>query len=72
MMGAHGFAAWRPPSRRSQTSEEFHAYPIGHFIDAEKVAAAAAAGEPFATIHRRAMVDELAPAQAPVEIPTEG
>jgi hypothetical protein len=55
-----------------QTSEEFHANPIGHFVDAERVAAAAAGGEPFAEIHRRAMADELAPAQAPVEIPTEG
>ncbi len=52
-----------------QTSEEFHANPIGHFVDAEKVAQAAAGGEPFAEIHRRAMADELAPAQPPVEIP---
>ena len=51
------------------TSEEFHAYLIGHFVDAEKVAQAAAGGEPFAEIHHRAIADELAPAQPPVEIP---
>jgi hypothetical protein len=52
-----------------QISEVFHANPIGHFVDAEKVAQATASGEPFAEIHRKAMADELAPAQPPVEIP---
>ncbi len=66
------FGDWAASKKWMQTSEEFHANPIGHFVDAEKISAAAAAGEPFAEIHRRAMADELAPAQAPVEIPTEG
>ena len=66
------FGDWAASKQWMQTSEEFHANPIGHFLDAEKVAAAAAAGEPFTEIHRRAMADELAPAQPPVEIPTEG
>ena len=66
------FGDWAASKTWMQTSEEFHANPIGHFVDAEKVSAAAAAGEPFAEIHRRAMADELAPAQAPIEIPTEG
>ena len=66
------FGDWAASKKWMQTSEEFHANPIGHFLDAEKVAAAAAAGAPFAEIHRRAMADEFAPAQAPVEIPSEG
>jgi catechol 2,3-dioxygenase len=66
------FGDWGASKSWMQDSEEFHANPIGHFVDAEKVAAAADAGEPFAEIHRRAMADELAPAQAPIEIPTEG
>jgi catechol 2,3-dioxygenase len=66
------FGAWAVSKRWMIDSEEFHANPIGHFVDPEKVAAAAAAGERFAEIHRRAMAGELAPAQAPVEIPTEG
>jgi catechol 2,3-dioxygenase len=66
------FGDWAASKTWMRTSEEFHANPIGHFVDAERVAAAAATGEPFAEIHRRAMADELTPAQAPVEIPTEG
>ncbi|HTW43704.1 MAG TPA: VOC family protein [Solirubrobacteraceae bacterium] len=66
------FGDWAASKQWMQTSEEFHANPIGHFVDAEQVAAAAATGEPFAEIHRRAMSDEVAPAQPPVEIPTEG
>lgn len=65
------FGDWASSKSWMQSSEEFRANPIGHFVDAEKVAGAAAAGTPFAEIHRRAMADELAPAQAPVEIPTE-
>jgi catechol-2,3-dioxygenase len=66
------FGDWSTSKEWMRTSEQFHANPIGHFVDPEKVAAAAAAGEPFAEIHRRASADELAPAQPPVEIPTEG
>ncbi len=66
------FGDWAASKQWMETSEVFHANPIGHFVDPEKVAAAAAAGESFAEIHRRAMADELAPAQAPIEIPTEG
>ncbi len=63
------FGDWVASKEWMQTSEEFHANPIGHFVDAEKVAQAVADGEPFAEIHRKAMADELAPAQPPVEIP---
>ena len=66
------FGDWTDSKHWMRTSEEFHANPIGHFVDPERVAAAAAEGASFAEIHRRAMADELAPAQAPVEIPTEG
>ena len=54
------------------TSQEFHANPIGLFVDAEKVADRRGRRAPFAEIHRRAMAGEFAPAQAPVEIPTRG
>ncbi len=63
------FSDWTASKQWMRTSEEFRANPIGHFIDPEKVARAAAGGEPFAEIHRRATADELAPAQPPVEIP---
>jgi catechol 2,3-dioxygenase len=66
------FGDWTASKEWMISSEAFHANPIGHFVDPEKVAVAAAAGEPFAEIHRRAMADELAPVQPPVEIPTEG
>lgn len=66
------FGHWAASKEWMQRSEEFHANPIGHFVDPEKVAAALAAGEFFAEIHGKAMADELAPAQPPVELPTEG
>jgi catechol-2,3-dioxygenase len=63
------FGDWAASKQWMQTSDEFHGNPIGHFVDAEKVAQAAADGAPFAEIHRNAMTGEFAPAQAPVEIP---
>jgi catechol-2,3-dioxygenase len=66
------FGDWAASRKWMETNAEFHANPIGHFVDPEKVAAAAAAGEAFSEIHRRAMADELAPEQPPVEIPSEG
>ncbi len=55
-----------------RTSEDFHANPIGAFVDPAKVADAAAAGASFDEIHQRAMAGEFAPPAPPVEIPTEG
>jgi hypothetical protein len=52
-----------------RTSPEFHANPIGVFVDPARIAETAAAGESFAEIHRRAIAGELSPPQPPVEIP---
>jgi catechol-2,3-dioxygenase len=66
------FGDWAASKAWMKASEDFHANPIGHFVDPARVAAAAATGEAFADIHRRAMTDDLAPERPPVEIPTEG
>ena len=63
------FGDWAASKEWMRSSEEFHANPIGHFVDAEKVAEAAGRDVPFAEIHRKAMAGELAPAEAPIEIP---
>jgi catechol 2,3-dioxygenase len=66
------FGDWARSSEWMRTSDAFHANPIGQFVDPERVAAAAASGSGFEEIHALAMAGELAPAQAPVEIPVEG
>jgi 2-polyprenyl-6-methoxyphenol hydroxylase-like FAD-dependent oxidoreductase/catechol 2,3-dioxygenase-like lactoylglutathione lyase family enzyme len=66
------FGDWDDSKSWMRDSDEFRANPIGQFVDPEAVARAAAGGESFADIHARAMAGELAPAQAPVEIPTQG
>ena len=48
---------------------EFHADPIGRFVDPERVAAAYADGESFDEIHARAMKGEFSPDVAPIEVP---
>jgi catechol 2,3-dioxygenase len=65
------FGEWAASKAWMKTSGAFHANPIGHFVDAEKVAQAAAAGTAFDDIHAKATRDELAPEQPPVEIPSE-
>jgi len=42
-----------------RTSPDFRANPIGVFVDPARIAEAAASGESFAEIHRRAMAGEL-------------
>jgi len=64
------FGDWAVSAEWMRSSPEFHANPIGVFVQPALVAEAAAAGEPFAEIHRRAMAGEFAPAEAPVDIPT--
>ena len=64
------FGDWAASREWIRTSTEFRANPIGVFVNPERVAAAAEAGEPFADIHRRALAGEFAPAQAPVDVPT--
>ena len=52
-----------------RTSPAFKANPIGVFVDPERIADAAAAGESFEAIHDRARAGELSPPVAP---PMEG
>ncbi len=66
------FGDWAKSSEWMRTSPEFHANPIGVFVDPALVADAAAAGASFDDIHTRAMAGEFAPPQPPVDIPTEG
>jgi catechol 2,3-dioxygenase len=66
------FGDWTKSSDYIRSSEVFHANPIGVFVDPAKVAQAAASTASFADIHARAMAGELAPEQAPIELPTEG
>jgi hypothetical protein len=66
------FGDWAQSSAYVRTSDTFHANPIGVFVDPAKVAETAASGASFADIHARAMAGELAPEQAPIEIPTDG
>jgi catechol 2,3-dioxygenase len=65
------FGDWAQSSDYVRTSDVFHANPIGVFVDPAKVAEATASGASFADIHARAMAGELAPEQAPIEIPTD-
>jgi catechol-2,3-dioxygenase len=64
------FGDWAASKEWMHTSPEFHANPIGVFVDPAQIAERAAAGDPFAEIHRRAMAGELSPAQ-PVELPAQ-
>jgi catechol-2,3-dioxygenase len=66
------FGDWAKSSEWMRTSDEFHANPIGVFVDPAQVAEAAAAGEPFDEIHARAMAGAFVPVQPPVEIPSGG
>jgi catechol 2,3-dioxygenase len=66
------FGDWAKSGEWMRTSEQFHSNPIGVFVDPARVADAAAAGESFEDIHRRAMAGELAPAEPPALFPDEG
>jgi catechol-2,3-dioxygenase len=63
------FDSWGKSKDWMQTSDEFKANPIGHFVDPERIATDAADGVSFDEIHAKAMAGGYAPAQAPVEIP---
>jgi catechol 2,3-dioxygenase len=58
------FGDWTLSSKWMRTSAEFKANPIGVFVDPARIAQAAAAGEPFETIHERAMAGKLRPTQS--------
>ena len=66
------FGDWATSSEWMRTSPEFHANPIGVFVDPAQVADAAAAGATFAELTVRAMAGECARPQPPVELPKEG
>ena len=65
------FGDWQASKEWMRASPDFRANPIGVFVDPARIAEAAASGESFAEIHRRAMAGELSPPQPPVETPTE-
>jgi catechol 2,3-dioxygenase len=62
------FGDWAKSSAWMREGPEFHADPIGKFVDPDRVGAAYAAGS-FAQIHARAMAGEFAPEVAPVQVP---
>ena len=63
------FGDWARSSEWMRTSDEFHANPIGVFVQPDMIAADHSAGLGFADIHAKAMSGGYAPEQAPVEIP---
>jgi catechol-2,3-dioxygenase len=63
------FGDWARSKEWMQSSDEFKANPIGHFVDPERVAVDYADGRSFEEIHAKAMAGGYAPEQAPVEIP---
>jgi catechol-2,3-dioxygenase len=65
------FGDWAASKEWMRTSPAFHTNPIGVFVDPTQIADAAASGEPFETIHRRAMAGEFSPAQPPIELPAK-
>jgi catechol-2,3-dioxygenase len=64
------FGDWSASKQWMHSSPEFHANPIGVFVDPAQIAERAADGDPFSEIHRRAMAGELSPAQ-PVQLPAQ-
>jgi catechol 2,3-dioxygenase-like lactoylglutathione lyase family enzyme len=63
------FGDWAKSSAFMREGPEFHADPIGKFVDPDRVAAAYAGGESFESIHARAIKGEFQPDAPPVEIP---
>lgn len=66
------FGDWAKSAEWMRASAEFHANPIGVFVNPALVADAAAAGASFEEIHQRSMAGDFAPEQPPVDIPSEG
>jgi catechol 2,3-dioxygenase len=65
------FGDWRASKEWMRTSPDFHANPIGVFVDPASIAQGAASGESFTEIHRRATAGELSPPQPPSDSPAE-
>jgi catechol-2,3-dioxygenase len=53
------FGDWAASKEWMRTSPDFRANPIGVFVEPARIVEAAASGESFAEIHRRAMAGEL-------------
>jgi catechol 2,3-dioxygenase len=65
------FGDWARSSEWVRTSDEFHANPIGVFVDPDRIATAAAAGQPLAEIHRLGMAGKMAAETPTVGAPNE-
>ena len=65
------FGDWAASKEWMRTSPEFRANPIGVFVDPARVAEAAASGQAFAEVHRRAIAGELSSPVPPDESPAE-
>lgn len=65
------FADWSASKEWMRTSRDFHANPIGVFVDPARIAEQAATGQPFTDIHRQAMAGQLSPAEPPANPDTE-
>jgi catechol 2,3-dioxygenase len=65
------FGDWQASKEWMGTSPDFHANPIGVFVDPARIAEVAASGEPFPEIHSRAMAGELSPSRPPIDLPAE-
>jgi 2-polyprenyl-6-methoxyphenol hydroxylase-like FAD-dependent oxidoreductase/catechol 2,3-dioxygenase-like lactoylglutathione lyase family enzyme len=65
------FGDWSASKAWMRTSSDFHANPIGVFVDPARIAEAVSAGAQFADIHRRAMAGELSPPGAALNLPGE-
>src|SRR5271157_3639702 len=63
------FGDWAKSSEWMRVSDEFHANPIGTFVDPALVAQAAAEGATLDEIHERAKAKEFSPGAAPVDVP---
>ncbi len=63
------FGDWAKSNEWMRESEEFHANPIGTFVDPALVAEAAADGATLTEIHERAKAKEFSPGAAPTDIP---
>jgi 2-polyprenyl-6-methoxyphenol hydroxylase-like FAD-dependent oxidoreductase/catechol 2,3-dioxygenase-like lactoylglutathione lyase family enzyme len=64
------FGDWAKSSAWMREGPEFHADPIGKFVDPGRVAEAYAAGESFEQLHARAMEGDFQPETPPLELPT--
>jgi catechol-2,3-dioxygenase len=65
------FGDWAASKEWMRSSPDFHANPIGVFVDPALIAEQAAAGVAFESIHRSAMAGELSPLQPPIELPVQ-